>query len=471
MSNRNVEIIQEIISELNALQNSEDPPDTRQDGPIPFPRLLSGKNNAQILVNKRIELLIQDLGRKTYNDALKVNHIATLQEWQRAIRSFFGDELTGAIDLTNEQVAAKTIRKKLFSYRKQKIEDAQQTEWAFPCTIFSEAKLDPFKIGPVRIETREDWLTRKFKEGAVSKTTKRRLENKWSNGKVNRPRNATNDSVFEGEIDRAAKDHKFMITVELECLFPDAAQKRAETLANLTLVAIACLWKNPSDALKFFYLADDGSNWSINRLKIDGSYIFSRNERLRFPGKHINEDDLCAVFSDNKEYWQGITNIFNFLAMSRPDNVKKELHDILSQALMFFQRGCAETSDLMAIINLANALDILSKGVLVKEQADDNKSKGRVRGIVIMIQGLIGYKQDRTITRDGRTVYEIIDEIYSDARSRTVHGTSERYHLDWQELREIATYITHRCLNQAIGRAGKLERATCMKHLFYEQQD
>ena len=111
MANRNVEIIQEIISELNALQNSKDPPDTRQDGPIPFPRLLSGKNNAQILVNKRIELLIQDLGRKTYNDALKVNHIATLKEWQRAIRSFFGVELTGAIDLTNEQVAAKTIRK------------------------------------------------------------------------------------------------------------------------------------------------------------------------------------------------------------------------------------------------------------------------------------------------------------------------------------------------------------------------
>ena len=471
MANRNVEIIQEIISELNALQNSKDPPDTRQDGPIPFPRLLSGKNNAQILVNKRIELLIQDLGRKTYNDALKVNHIATLKEWQRAIRSFFGVELTGAIDLTNEQVAAKTIRKKLFSYRKQKIEDAQQTEWAFPCTIFSEAKLDPFKIGPVRIETREDWLIRQIERGRISKVSKRRLERQWANGNANRPRKATDESLFEGEISRTVKDHKFMITVELENLLPEAALKRAETLANLTLVALACIWENPSDALKFFYLADDGSNRSINRLKIDGRYIFSRNERLRFPGKPINEDNLCAVFSDNKEYWEGVTNIFNFLAMSRPDNVKKELHDILSQALMFFQRGCAETSDLMAIINLANALDILSKGVLVKEQADDNKSKGRVRGIVIMIQGLLGYKQDSTITRDGRTVYEIIDEIYSDARSRTVHGTSERYHLDWQELREIATYITHRCLTQAIGRAGELERATCMKHLFYEQQD
>ena len=49
MANRNVEIIQEIISELNALQNSEDPPDTRQDGPIPFPRLLSGKIMSQSL--------------------------------------------------------------------------------------------------------------------------------------------------------------------------------------------------------------------------------------------------------------------------------------------------------------------------------------------------------------------------------------------------------------------------------------
>ena len=80
MANGNVEIIQEIISELNALQNSEDPPNTRHDGPIPFPRLLSGKNNAQILVNKRIDQLIHDLGRETYNGELKIDHIATLQE-------------------------------------------------------------------------------------------------------------------------------------------------------------------------------------------------------------------------------------------------------------------------------------------------------------------------------------------------------------------------------------------------------
>jgi hypothetical protein len=471
MANRNVEIIQEIISELNALQNSKEPPDTRQVGPIPFPRLLSGKNNAQILVNKRIELLIQDLGRKTYNDALKVNHIATLEEWQRAIRSFFGDELTGAIDLTNEQVAAKTIRKKLFSYRKQKIEDAQQTEWAFPCTIFSEAKLDPFKIGPVRIETREDWLIRQIERGRISKVSKRRLERQWANGNSNRPRKATDESLFEGEISRTVKDHKFMITVELENLLPEAALKRANMLANLTLAAIACLWTNPSKALRNMFIAVDWTKTSITGMLISEKRYFPFYEPIRLPGNYIDQNLMYGFIDDNKEYWEGVTNIFNFLAMSRPDNVKKELHDILSQALMFFQRGCAETSDLMAMINLANALDILSKGVLVKEQADDNKSKGRVRGIVIMIQGLLGYKQDSNITRDGRTVYEIIDEIYSDARSRTVHGTSERYHLDWQELREIATYITHRCLTQAIGRAGELERATCMKHLFYEQQD
>lgn len=458
MANRNVEIIQEIISELNALQNSEDPPDTRQDGPIPFPRLLSGKNNAQILVNKRIDQLIHDLGRETYNGELKIDHIATLQEWRHTIRSFIGDELTSDIDFTNEEVAAETVNKNLQDYKEKVVLASNKTEWAFPATIFCNVTLEPFRVGPVLIEMREDWLTRKFKEGAVSKTTKRRLENKWSNGKVNRPRNATNDSVFEGEIDRAAKDHKFMITVELECLFPDAAQKRAETLANLTLVAIACLWKNPSDALKFFYLADDGSNWSINRLKIDGSYIFSRNERLRFPGKHINEDDLCAVFSDNKEYWQGITHIFDFLATSRPETAKKALYDSLSQAIIFFQRACIETSDLMIVMNFAMTLDALAQG---------RKSKG----IVEMIQGLTGWRCDQVITRSGQTIKDIVNRIYSDARSRTVHGTSERYHLDWQELREIATYITRLCLTQAIGRAGKLERATCMKHLFYEQQD
>ena len=458
MANGNVEIIQEIISELNALQNSEDPPNTRHDGPIPFPRLLSGKNNAQILVNKRIDQLIHDLGRETYNGELKIDHIATLQEWRHTIRSFIGDELTSDIDFTNEEVAAEIVSKNLQDYKEKIVSTPNKTEWAFPATIFYNVTLEPFRVGPVLIEMREDWLTRKFKEGAVSKTTKRRLENKWSNGKVNRPRNATNDSLFEREIDRAAKDHKFMITVGLECLLPDAAQKRAETLANLTLVALACIWENPSDALKFFYLADDGSNRSINRLKIDGRYIFSRNERLRFPGKPINEDNLCAVFSDNKEYWHGITHIFDFLATSRPETAKKALYDSLSQAIIFFQRACIETSDLMSVMNFAMTLDALAQG-------------GRSKGIVKMIQGLTGWRCDKVITRSGQTIKYIVERIYSDARSRTVHGTSERYHLDWQELREIATYITRRCLTQAIGRAGELKHATCMSDLFYDRQD
>ena len=458
MANRNVEIIQEIISELNALQNSKDPPDTRHDGPIPFPRLLSGKNNEPILVNKRIDHLIHDLGRETYNGELKIDHIATLQEWRHKIRSFIDDELTSDIDFTNEEVAAETVSKSIQDYKEKVVLASNKTEWAFPATIFRNVTLEPFRVGPVLIEMREDWLTRKFKEGAVSKTTKRRLENKWSNGKVNRPRNATNDSLFEGEIDRAAKDHKFMITVELECLFPDAAQKRAETLANLTLVAIACLWKNPSDALKFFYLADDGSNRSIDKLKIDGRYIFSRSEPNRFPGKSIESDILCAELFGNKEYWQGITHIFDFLATSRPETAKKALYDSLSQAIIFFQRACIETSDLMSVMNFAMTLDALAQG-------------GRSKGIVKMIQGLTGWRCDKVITRSGQTIKYIVERIYSDARSRTVHGTSERYHLDWQELREIATYITRRCLTQAIGRAGELKHATCMSDLFYDRQD
>ncbi len=323
MTNSNVEIIQEIISELNTLQNSEDPPNTRHDGPIPFPRLLSGKNNAQILVNKRIDQLIHDLGRETYNGELKIDHIATLQEWRHTIRSFIGDELTSDIDFTNEEVAAENVSKNLQDYKEKIVSTSNKTEWAFPATIFYNVTLEPFRVGPVLIEMREDWLTRKFKEGVVSKTTKRRLENKWSNRKVNRPRNATNDSLFEGEIDRAAKDHKFMITAELESLLPAAAEKRAETLANLTLVAKACLWKNPSDTLKFFYLADDGSHRSINKLEIDGHYIFSRFEPIRFSGIDIDKEILCAELSGNEEYWQGITHIFDFLATSRPETSKK----------------------------------------------------------------------------------------------------------------------------------------------------
>jgi hypothetical protein len=112
----------------------------------------------------------------------------------------------------------------------------------------------------------------------------------------------------------------------------------------------------------------------------------------------------------------------------------------------------------MSVMNFAMTLDALAEG-------------GKSNGIATMIEGLTRWRRDTVITRSGQTINYIVKRIYSDARSCTVHGTSERYHLDWQELREIAQLISRRCLIQAIVRAGELKQATCMSGLFYEQQD
>lgn len=48
-------------------------------------------------------------------------------------------------------------------------------EFAFGFTLFGNAAIQAFSIGPVRFESRLEWLARKSADGAVSATTCRRV--------------------------------------------------------------------------------------------------------------------------------------------------------------------------------------------------------------------------------------------------------------------------------------------------------
>jgi hypothetical protein len=49
----------------------------------------------------------------------------------------------------------------------------------------------------------------------------------------------------------------------------------------------------------------------------------------------------------------------------------------------------------------------------------------------------------------------VIDQIYSDGRSRTIHGTNEKLGHDWSVTRALAEYFARYCVVSCMDSAGK----------------
>jgi hypothetical protein len=109
----------------------------------------------------------------------------------------------------------------------------------------------------------------------------------------------------------------------------------------------------------------------------------------------------------------------------------------LVQALLWFHEGCRETVSLMAIVKFSSSLDALASG-------------GKARGIREVITARVGITDDKALWFEGPTMKQAVDEIYSEGRSRTVHGTNMKIGHDWTSTRSSAEQLARLCLIMCI---------------------
>jgi hypothetical protein len=132
-------------------------------------------------------------------------------------------------------------------------------ERAFGCTLFGSFDIAPFDIGPVRFEPQLAWLERKIHDGAVSKTTARRVARRWGGGKVHK-RKPGLETRIENDMLAAVGEYRYVCSVTATGLAAGAGRQKALMAARLAMTAIALRWDMPSRALNGFSLGMDGSS-------------------------------------------------------------------------------------------------------------------------------------------------------------------------------------------------------------------
>jgi hypothetical protein len=426
-------LVEKIIRELTRLQTTP-APWRGPDDDFGLPRMIDAGNGGSLIVSRTIDEGIAEVADKLFADDAKLGTRYTRAEWRAAARRAFGPALA-RIDLDDspatsaEQVLA-DIREALDKH----VSGDGPREYAFGCTLFGNTAVMPFRIGPVRFEPRLDWIARMHAEGAVSAISRRRIENAWS-GRRLRKRKPSLDRISEVGILDAVGDCAFVCSVATHGLGPEAGRGKALTAARLATAAIGLMWQTPSKALEGLNLLFDRTPHNQRALTfVPGTVVLAGSSWSHMPhGPWLKTGQWEQVFSERADHFSVVGDVLAYVLSPTGAVARRRMMNTLAQALLWFHEGCRETVTLMAIVKFSAALDALACG-------------GKAGGIQRLMSARLGIPESRAIRPDGPTLKQAIEEIYSDGRSRTIHGTNVKMGHDWTRTKSMAEQFTRLCL-------------------------
>lgn len=432
-------IIEDILVALRAAQGKSGSSLIKDDS-FELPRLIPAGGGGTIQITKEIDDLITRLARELKTKRPMLTRNIKDSEWRNWVRTTIGPLLASTSLVASAAKQAPPLLKKLDDALNGIVDNLNPLEYAFGTTLFSNSDISPITIGPVTIEPREVWLDRKAADGDVTSVTQRRVKHIWAGTRVG-PRKKNREKLREGNILNAIGPCRYVCTVKLSAAFAtEAGRETALTAARLALACTALAFETPSETLRGFNLHYDGPIHTQSELLfVPGKITLSGSRLSRRPtGPFIRAKDWQAELTRLADTFAACGEVLNNLVDPARSTSRPELLEALLQSLIWFEKGCREVGDLMATVEFAASLDALGKGT-------------KINGILTMLEARLGIKRTDAINPQGPTFQSVLETIYSEGRSRTIHGTSQKIGYDWANTRgtaeQLARYALVACLD------------------------
>lgn len=420
------EIVGSIIFELKNLQNGPGLSDLNAG----MPGFIDTGNNGALFVNDSIERSIDELSMLLLKNDNAASRQFSNSEWKALVRKTLGPVLV-SIDLDDPaavELVRSELRKRLDSERLK----YGDREYAVGCTLFrSDDSVDPIRIGPVLIETRDNWLDRMGAERKIDQVMAKRMKRKWSGGKLTK-RKKIADQVMETMILEVVGGCPFVCSVQTKGLPPKGGEQKAMTAARMALATIALAWARPSSSLDGFRLRIDRSLRSISVLSFEPQKKTIPGMRLSHSpvGPSLQTGEWSETARQMAPIFKAAGEVLDFVTHSTGSVARPKLSNVLMQAMLWFHEACREQIDAMAVVKFVAVLDGLACGN--GEQA-----------IRSLLRARVGWKDNDNLFKKGNlTMKQAVSRLYGEGRSRTVHGTSERLSHDWSEMRTLAEIVS-----------------------------
>ena len=384
------------------------------------------------------------------NPKARVTH--SRKEWRDTVRRAFGPALVQINDQESLDDCGHELKSLLEAEVKKRIAGYGDRGTALGCWLFSESLDASFTIGPVMFESKSAWLDRALATGDISPITHRRLGRAFSGQSV-RPRKGSMDKVQEESILRVLEKAPMVCTVTTHGLAPEVEQKRSILAARLALTSIALLWGHPSRVLDHFRISTDAGPRIIRTIPVArGRRMVGGFRWSQIPvGLLMTASEWNNILQEKQELFDLAGEMIACWTSTQAFDQASELLRGLSQSLFFFEKACREESDLMSIAEFITALESLTGG---------SKSSG----ILNLLKARL-CMEDGSVVRKGKTLRQVVNRIYSKARSRTLHGTNDQLLHDWSTTREMAESMARHGLVSCMEWAENNPTATELKDL------
>ena len=377
-----------------------------------------------IIVNEIIDREIRNVADWLLEQNPQARATHSRKEWRATVRAAFGPALVQINDDEFLDDCGQELKRLVETAVKKRIAGYGDRGTALGCWLFSEPLDVSFTVGPVIFEPKSAWLDRALKTGDISGFTHRRLARAFS-GKSVRQRKASMDQAQEKNILDVLEKAPMVCTVTTHGLAPEVRQKRSILAARLALTSIALLWISPSRVLDHLRISTDYEPRIIRTIPVaPGRRMVGGLSWLGMPfGFPMTAIEWEKVLQKEREFFEIAGKMIACWTSTEAYSQASPVLRCLSQSLFFFGKACREESDLMSIAEFTTALESLTGG-------------RQSSGILDLLKARLGMEDDAVIVR-GKTLKQVVERIYSTARSRTVHGTNNELLNDWSATRAI----------------------------------
>lgn len=404
-----------------------------------FPDMVTSETGSERYFTTTSKRFLLEFTRTLYEKTDSLQPRIRLQELVRIVRQAVSDlhatDVFVEID-TDPKAAVKVLKKRIFE-----AVEAESDNYThhFPAWTGGFEKINPVQIGPVWIRSRIDWVRSVDFHSNIKSACEANPEanENWQEILVDALSNRKNEqntpglagilygalsecpavvsvTVRDAEIALSRKLARLVCKCALDCLslgfgpvdFFVQQMLYEERLPPMQTLAIA-----DTDGLLRFLESTTGSRMPI----VDPKQLENSLKKM---------EPLLAAFAHI------------LAAHIEPTSHKHpKLANRWSTALEWFAEGNRESNDSLALAKLGVSLDILSSG-------------GENYGILNMLRHLTGRNDDDVVVKGlrPRTLKQLVSDIYSDGRSRILHGNHYSRMKDFQQERRRAMEVSRQAL-------------------------
>jgi hypothetical protein len=335
-------------------------------------------------------------------------------------------ELLEVDNITKESL--KNLRNRIFSKLKEK---QLPVIHYFPCWLFRDLQVTKFNIGCVEFMQLNDWLLKVEQVSINHQDWIIEVQEYW---KGRRSIDSLEDKL--SKIIVSAVDGCFWIAaVHIENHEWKKSYERSRFAVRLALDALG-LTMEPSQVKNIQLKAEANPPSAIKKLSQFDGY------ELGYPGVEHNPPGIYESANQwletNSNFLKAAGRLIETIVSLESDRNTQKLDERWLNALYWYGEACREPTDFIALVKLGVSLDILTKG--------------EKRGICEFTCKLFGKKDSDPITRDGTTLKQIVEDLYSEGRSQIGHGSKLGILEDYSFSRQRSSFFVRDVLREAIVR-------------------